>query len=293
MNLFAISDLQRFSGIKAHTIRIWEQRYNALHPERSEGNTRYYSGDQLRRLLNIVSLLHAGYKISELGPMPDKTLHEKLAGMLVETRELPLHEYFISQMIRAGIDFNEAHLEKLFSACLLRFGLKETYVKILYPMLLRIGLMWAADAIPPAQEHFVSNIVRQKLLAGIDMLPPADDVKDAWVLFLPEDEFHEIGLLFSSFLIRQAGKKVVYLGASTSLDSVKIAVHATRPAHLLFFMTHHDDPAATQKYMNKLVQSFPSVDINIAGNEKLISILKTGKKVHWIKSSDDLEVKLV
>lgn len=293
MDLFAISDLQRFSGIKAPTIRMWEQRYNALQPGRSEGNTRYYNGDQLRRLLNIVSLLHAGYKISEVSKMPDAKLGELVSALSQQDAgRSPLHDYFISQMIRAGLEFNEEHLEKMFSGCLLRFGLKETYTHVIYPMLLRVGLMWSANTIPPAQEHFISNLVKQKLHAGIDALPPAEDTEDAWLLFLPEDEFHEIGLLFSSFLIRQAGKKVIYLGASTSFGSLEVAVQATRTPHLLFFMTHHDDPGPTQKYIDRLVKAFPGTDINMAGNEKLISALERGKKLHWMKSVDDLVQKL-
>lgn len=293
MDLFAISDLQRFSGIKAHTIRIWEQRYNALQPERSEGNTRYYNGSQLRRLLNIVSLLGIGYKISELSKMPDKKMNEILTELAKQsTGQDPVYEYFISQMVRAGLEFNEEHLEKIFSSCLLRFGLKDAYIYVLYPMLLRVGLMWASDIMTPAQEHFISNLVRQKLLAGIDALPPAANSADSWLLFLPEDEFHEIGLLFSSFLIRQSGKKVIYLGASCSLETLKTAVKTTQPAHLLLFMSHYDDPANTQQYMNRLMQAFPAVDINIAGNEKLISAIEKRKKLHWIKSSQALEQKL-
>ncbi|MGK2864305.1 MAG: MerR family transcriptional regulator, partial [Chitinophagaceae bacterium] len=143
MNLFSISQLEQFSGIKAHTIRIWEQRYNALKPQRSEGNTRYYDNTQLRRLLNIVSLMNGKYKVSELCSMPD----EKLFSLLRNQNEIrsaanETHEYFIAQLIAAGIDFDEILFEKIFSACLLRFGIKHTYTHILSPVLVRIGVLW-------------------------------------------------------------------------------------------------------------------------------------------------------
>jgi hypothetical protein len=293
MDLFAISDLQRFSGIKSHTIRIWEQRYNTLKPERSEGNTRYYSGNQLRRLLNIVSLQQAGYKIAELSPLKDKQLYELIGGIHPENiGQQEMYQYFITQMIHAGLEFNEAHFEKMFSASLLRYGLNDTYNHVVYPMLVRIGIMWSTDTIPPAQEHFISNLIRQKLLAVIDTLPPAGNSADPWLLFLPEDEFHEIGLLFAGLLIRLAGKKVIYLGAGTSFETLQVAVTATRPAHLLFFMTHHDDPDLTRSYIRKLARVFPYTDLNIAGNTKLIETLAKEKKLTWIKSSDDLEQKL-
>src|SRR5690606_2384786 len=138
MDEFSISQLAQFSGIKAHTIRIWEQRYNALRPGRTAGNTRYYNNMQLRRLLNIVSLLEVGYKISELAALPDPTLFGMIKYHLIMPQLHGPAEYYISQMISAGLDFNEAHFEKIFSHCLLKYGMKETYVQIIYRVLLRM-----------------------------------------------------------------------------------------------------------------------------------------------------------
>ena len=213
MDLFSISQLSRYSGIKAHTIRMWEQRYNALKPDRSEGNTRYYDNTQLRRLLNIVSLMEGDHKVSELCEMPDKGLfrliNEKVQNSIKTTEKA---EYFISQMIAAGMSYDEQHFEKILSSCLVRYGMKKAYTEVLYPMLVRIGLMWEGDSIPPANEHFISNLLRQKLFAAIDSLPPSKATADKWLLFLQENEFHEIGLLFACYLIRLSGRQVIYLG---------------------------------------------------------------------------------
>ena len=162
MNLFSISQLSQISGIKAHTIRMWEQRYNALKPNRSEGNTRYYDNLQLRRLLNIVSLMNSGYKVSELGVMSDKKLFTLLEQQQGKVESDDPEDFYISQLIAAGMSYDEQHFEKIFSHCLLRFGLKNAYTHVLYPLLSRIGLMWASNSIPPAQEQFISNIIRQK-----------------------------------------------------------------------------------------------------------------------------------
>ena len=142
MDYFSISQLQQFSGIKAHTIRIWEQRYNALIPTRSEGNTRHYDNKQLIRLLNIVSLLETGYKISEVGVMTDQ-MHSKLLEqqLIVEENKESDNEYFISQLIAASVSFDEIHFEKIFSNCVLKLGMKSTYTEVIYPMMIRIGLM--------------------------------------------------------------------------------------------------------------------------------------------------------
>ena len=151
MNSFSITDLQQFSGIKAHTIRIWEQRYKALKPMRTEGNTRFYDGSQLRRLLNIVSLMNAEYKVSELCSMPDKILNELLDIQLNKNISSDFAiEYLISQCVVASLEFNEEKFDKFFSNTVLRFGIKDTYVKVIYPLLVRLGLMWAKDVLPPS-----------------------------------------------------------------------------------------------------------------------------------------------
>lgn len=290
MDLFPISDLQRFSGIKAHTIRIWEQRYNTLQPNRSDGNTRYYSGDQLRRLLNIVSLLHVGYKISDLSVMSDDQLWKLLQELSENAvQQDPVHEYFITQMVAAGMEFNEEYLEKLFAGCILRFGMKQTYIAVIYPLLVRIGSMWSRNLIPPAQEHFISNLLKQKLNVAIDALPPVKDQSNSWLLFLPEDEYHEISLLFAYYLVKQAGKKVIYLGASTSLEALQSTAEVMKPENMLFFQVNYANSTFTQTYLTKLSKMFPSVHIYMAGNEKLISMLERPKNLSWIKSVPELE----
>jgi len=290
MNLFSISQLQQFSGIKAHTIRIWEQRYNALSPDRSEGNTRYYDSIQLRRLLNIVSLMDSDYKVSELCSMPDKTLFNLIkdqlkAHSLVHNEK----EYFISQLISAGMSYDEVGFDNIFSNCLKRIGIKSTYVNVIYPLLDRIGLMWSNDSIPPAQEHFISNSIRQKLYAAIDALPQLKSSKNSWLLFLPENEFHEIGLLFANYLVRSMDKKVYYLGSNVPFDTIVNAVKEIEPDNLLFFLVHYDVPENSQKYLTALGKSFNKTIIHLSGNEKLISQLKIGKQFQWIHSAKEFE----
>jgi hypothetical protein len=291
MNSFSISQLAQFSGVKAHTIRMWEQRYNALKPNRTEGNTRYYDNEQLRRLLNIVSLAHLDYKVSELCMMPDKKLFkliEKLNADDFKNR----YGYFIGNLISAGINYDEAGFEKIFSHCILRFGMKETYLEIIYPLVVRMGLMWSADAIPPAYEHFISNLLRQKLLTAIDSLPAAKLGSDSWLLFLPENEFHEIGLLFASYLLRLSGKKVIYLGCNLPFQSLKMVFKSTSPNNLLLFFVHHNLPDDTQEYLNNLSSQFRGKNIFVASNQKLTDQLKNKNNIRFLHSVEDLEQQL-
>ena len=144
------------------------------------------------------------------------------------------------------------------------------------------------DGIPPGHEHFISNMLRQKLSTAIDSLLPAKSSSDTWLLFLPENEFHEIGLLFAQYLIRLSGRKVIYLGGNVPVQSLTAAINDTDPKNLLLFLVHHDSPKDIQQYLNKLSTSFPKIKIYIAGNEKLINQLNR-KQIHWLRSIEELE----
>ena len=293
MNLFSISQLAQFSGIKPHTIRMWEQRYNALKPDRSEGNTRYYNNVQLRRLLNIVSLQQQSIKVSALCALSDKEIFKLLGDLPDNTVNDNAEGYFISQLIAAGMSYDEVHFEKTFSHCLLKYGMKEAYTKVIYPMLIRLGLLWTKDSIPPAQEHFISNLLRQKLFTAIDALPPAKPGSDCWLLYLPENEFHEIGLLHASYLIRLSGSKAIYMGANLPVDSLNEAVDQLSPEHLLLFLVHNNLPRDTEDYLNEIARRFRSKKIFVACQHKILTQVKTPKNVQWLASVADLEQQLV
>lgn len=292
MDSFSISQLQQFSGIKAHTIRIWEQRYNALEPARSEGNTRYYSGEQLRRLLNIVSLLHSGMKISELCAMNDEKLNRLIEKQAVPAQPAnPEYEFYISQIIAAALEYNEVRFDKVFSNALLRYGLKDAYINIVYPSLDRLSLMWSASVLAPAQEHFITGLFRQKFLVAADALPfptSATAGKDAWLLFLPEDELHELGLLLANYLLRQAGKKVFYLGPDVPYDSLVAAVKAIKPSTLLFFLVRKNDPEKDRELLTNISQQFYHLHIYTACDVARFTDLKKPKNCTLLHEVDDL-----
>lgn len=289
MDQFSISQLSQFSGIKPHTIRIWEQRYNALNPHRSEGNTRYYDGAQLRRLLNIVSLSGTGNKISRLCTMSDEELfkmraeYEKDAGLKND------YDYFINQLIAGGMSYDEGNFEKTFSHCLLRFGLQRTYVEIIYPLLERIGLMWSINNIPPSQEHYISNLLKQKMFTAIDSLPPISKAENNWLLFLPEDEFHELGLLFSNYFLRSQGKNVIYLGPNVPLSSVIHTLEDVSISNLLLFMVHRDLPEKAEEYLNEIQELAGERKVLIAGGGVDPELLKGKKNIVQLRSVEDLE----
>ena len=288
MNLFSISQLAQFSGIKPHTIRIWEQRYNAFKPERSEGNTRYYDDKQLRRLLNIVSLMEQGHKVSQLCSLTD----DALFSMIHESSQInssDTAEYYINQLIAAGMSFDSGHFEHILTLSFSAYGIRETYKTVIYPLMNRIGLLWASDMLPTTSEHFISNIFYQKLSAAIDSLPLPDSTKKTWLLFLPENEFHELPLLYANFLIRLSGHKVIYLGSNVPIKSLRSAVIDTTPDYLLMFLVHFDLPEQIQKDIETINEYFSGDKIYLAGNHKLISSIKYPRKAEYLQSVEDIE----
>lgn len=289
LNTYAISQLAVFSGIKAHTIRIWEKRYQALHPERTEGNTRYYNDHQLKRLLNIVSLANSGYSTQELCCMPDKKLAELIQQYYLNKKEADTSHY-VSQLINAGLSYQEQRFQQLFARCLKQYGMEGAYKQVIYPMLQRVGLMWAAETLYPAQEHFITHLIRQKMAAAIDQLPVPANENECWLLFLPEDEFHETGLLFSQYLLRQAGKKVIYLGSNVPETTLYAAIKAVQPSYLLFFMVHRNLPEQTQSYLKNLRKHCKiNSHIYACGHTAQFKQLKAPQATSFLSSAEDFE----
>jgi DNA-binding transcriptional MerR regulator len=288
--IYSIADLEQLSGISAHTIRIWERRYNALSPLRSAGNTRLYDDDQLRRLLNIASLNQSGLKISNICRLSQTEMDDLIQKEIDKTISPESHyEYYISQLIKYGFLYDELQVEQLLARCIADYAVEGTYRYVIYPLLVRLGLMWGKDSVCPSQEHFLSNVIRQKLFSAIDSLPVNPVPKSSWLLFLPEDEDHDIGLLLASYMLRSAGHKVTYLGAKVPLSAVKNVLSKIDVDHALLFMTRTRPATDAAAYLEILKKIFKETPACISGNARLISGLDLGKSLRWLHNLSDFE----
>lgn len=289
MITYSIADLENLTGIKAHTIRIWEKRYNVIEPSRTATNIRYYSNDDMRKLINISALMKAGMKISKISKLSSEELNEEINKRISSGMEEDVvAESYISQLINAGLDFNEASFDKLFSSSILRYGINDAYVKILIPVLVRIGLLWTTEKLNAAQEHFISNMIKQKLYSAIDALPPATNAESPIVLFLPDFEDHEIGLLMANYILRQSGRKVIYLGQKVPLVNIKDTVIECKPSQLLFFLIQTRPNDFLQNYINQLSDQFKNLLIFVTGNKQLIENISLPSNIQFISNPEDL-----
>lgn len=285
MTNYSIKDLEQLSGIKAHTLRIWEQRYSLLTPKRTDTNIRYYDDEDLKLILNVALLNDNGYKISRIAKMaPDEIRNE----VLKLTERSFTYDDQIHALIISMVDLDEERFEKIISTNILKIGFERTMFQIIYPFLTKIGILWQTGSIHPGQEHFVSNLVRQKLIVAIDGQVYTGGGKK-FLLFLPEGELHEISLLFSSYLLKSNGHKVVYLGQSTPDDDLNAVYVAHRPEYLLTVITTSPAAEDVQAYLDLLGKRFSECRILISGYQVLGQELKLSPNMQVLQCLKELK----
>ena len=263
MSNYSIRDLEQLSGIKAHTLRIWEQRYDILKPERTDTNIRTYDDKDLKLVLNIALLKDHGYKISEISKMEAEEMSKEVMSISDKQMNYPdqIHALTISML-----DLDEERFEKIVSTNTLQFGFENMMVNIIYPFLARIGTLWITGSIGPAQEHFISNLIRQKLIVAIDgQLPSLRQGAKKYLLYLPEGEMHEISLLFGNYIVRSRQNKVIYLGQSLPFNELSFACQMHKPDYIFSVITSVPGQDEIQRYVYKLAKEFPDTKILLTG----------------------------
>jgi MerR family transcriptional regulator, light-induced transcriptional regulator len=260
---FTIKELEALSGIKAHTIRIWEQRYHFLKPSRTETNIRRYSNDELKDLLTVALLNRYGYKISRI----DSMSHEQRTKAVMElSGQEASTERLVNKMIGYMIDMRNIEFEKLLNDHINEHGIEKTITEIIFYFLERVGILWHTNHILPVQEHIVSNIVRQKILSAIDSLQLVHKQEPVFLLFLPEHEHHEMGLLFVYYLLRKKKLPVIYLGASVPMKDVEFLFENRAPNYLYLHLTSFPRKHDLARYLSTLSQKFPKTKILLSGS---------------------------
>lgn len=290
MTVYSINDLEKITGIKAHTIRIWEKRYEVVHPKRTPTNIRYYEDQDLKKLLNISTLNRHGIKISQIIKMAPEEINEKIMEISGHSSDF---ESQINNLIMAMMELHEEQFDKVLSSATLKLGFEKTVTQILYPFLEKIGILWQVGTINPAQEHFVSSLIRQKLIIAIDgqgyTLKPGHRT---FVLFLPENEWHELGLLFYNYLIKKNGHKVIYLGQSVPVANLSEVVRLSGADALLTYLISGMASKDLPGYLNHLSHTFSEQTIYVTGIQILDHDLTFPPNVIPINNVSEFKEKL-
>lgn len=285
MNTFTIKDIENLTGIKSHTLRIWEQRYGIPQPKRTATNIRYYDDDDLKLLLNVSMLNRQGHKISHLTNMSRTDLEGLALAVSASSEDTNIQ---LETMLSAMFNLDEAAFDRILTTNLLKSGLEHTMHNLFFPFMKRIGVLWQSGQVNPAFEHFMSNLIRQKIIVAIDGLTPVKiDNPKKFLLFLPEQETHELGLLFANYIIRSRGHHTLYLGQNlpfTDIDSVLTQYQCNYIMSVLTLIPLKITPHA---FINKIAARFSKYSIILTGNQ--VTSLATTETPKNVKIIADIE----
>tara|TARA_R100001198_G_C5241859_1_gene219445 strand:+ start:5864 stop:6721 length:858 start_codon:yes stop_codon:yes gene_type:complete len=281
-----MAQIVALTGVKAHTLRKWETRYNFLEPERTDTNIRYYSDKQLKKLMNIGILTRNGYRISKIDKMSDEEIHKHIATTLIESSE----EDDISALIISALEMDEVTFDSILKEQIVKRGLLQTTTQIIYPFLNQIGVLWGINKVMPAQEHFVSNLIKKKMFAAIDALPYPKEDAPVILMFLTENEHHEIGLLLAYYMARDLGWKVYYLGQNVPTENIQQVIDIVKPnAMLSMFITPTQESIKTK--LDAILEQ-TNLPYWVSGNPAVIEDVMEDDRIGFISKPDDLILKL-
>lgn len=289
MSSYSIRELERLSGVKAPTLRMWEKRYGVITPKRTTTNIRYYDDKDLRKLINLAILNRNGYRISRLAEVDEDGLKRMaLEHSLISEDQNDHIQYLTLAMLRV----DELEFERAFERLEKEFGLEESFFRFILPFLRNVGCLWHCGSIEPAQEHFVSQLIRRKLMSAIDRCPLPEKDATGLLMFLPEGELHDIGLLFSYYIARKAGHRVCYLGPSVPLEDLrKLASQYHYPDILTAFI----EPIEKEELKRKLegyLDIFPRSNLLLTGPQVQDGMDLRDDRLHVIESVEAFKASL-
>lgn len=282
---YSIKELEHLSGIKAHTLRVWEQRYSIITPERTDSNIRYYSEEDLRTVLNISLLSDHGFRISKIAEMkPD----ERCKCVLDISEAADDYVEQIRLLTLGMVELDESRFNKIISRGVLKEGFEKTMINIVLPFLQRIGVLWIAGSVNPAQEHFISHLIRKKIIVATESQPAAPRKTAPKILmFLPENEEHELTLLFANYLASARKFKVIYLGQGLPLKDVCHALDIHKPEFIMSIFTTHPASSYIQEYVESLSQCAKDSQVLLTGHQALTQAIECPENVRLVYQIND------
>lgn len=292
---FSIKDLENLTGVKAHTIRIWEKRYNLLQPERTDTNIRYYTLVNLQKLLNISYLNSNGYKISKIASLNSN----EIPKLVKEVAQSDLtNNHAIDTFKLSMLNFDQKLFYDTYESLIKEKSFLEIFYQDFIPLLSEIGLLWQTDTITPAHEHFLTSLIRQKILVNTEKIQSQKqvDTNKVFVLYLPDNEVHELGLMIINYQLIVSGHKSIFLGQSVPIDSLKDLLNYYDDITFLSYFTVKPDKEHIAGYLKEFSQKLlikKSIKFWVLG--RMLSELDLNslpKQITTFKSIENLVKKL-
>lgn len=263
MKKYSISDIEGLIGIKAHTIRAWEARYNLVPPKRTPTNIRFYDEADLKLLLNIVTLNEKGYKISRIAKMSKEQIAELVTQFHADWKNDTVQVLRLSD---AALNYDEVTFAEILSGCIEEMGLTKTMDLVLFPFMKKVGMLWQTGAIDPSHEHFASNLIRDRIIVEIDKVEkPVKKNPLRFLLFLPEAEMHETGLLFARYLLKACGMDTLYLGQEIPYSDIRKVIASYKPDYAFIVLTSLNLGKDINKIINRVMEHL-DVTLLVAGS---------------------------
>ena len=275
-SVFSIKDLENLSGIKAHTIRIWEKRYDVLKPMRTDTNIRLYDTDNLQKLLNITLLHNYGYKISTISKYSDEKIPE-LVREIINKKSVKHHA--ISEFKMAMMNFDQVQFTQTYDKLLSEKSFTDVFYEVFIPLMTELGLLWQSDTISPAHEHFITYLIKQKIIANTEKIQYLEPTKTnkVFVLYLPDNEIHELGLLYLNYEIISNGYKSIYLGESVPIDSLNVVCKNFDNITFIAYTTVKPEPDEINEYVTQIKNEVLKDDSEIWFIGRMIENISSNK----------------
>jgi DNA-binding transcriptional MerR regulator len=289
-NSFSIKNLEHLSGIKAHTIRIWEKRYNLFEPERTDTNIRLYNLENLQKLLNVTLLYNNGYKISKIASFNSQEITENVHKLTINKNA---DDWSIGLFKLAMINFDQRLFTKTFNDLLEQFSFSEVFKNVFVPLMNELGVLWQTNSISPSHEHFITSLVKQKIHAMCEDLQQQSTRRTdrRFVLFLPDNEIHELGLLYLQYEVLNNGFQCVFLGQSVPIESLNNLVDIGEPITFITYFTIEPTQDKIKAYLNtfnsEIIENIDS-ELWILGYQVQFMSDEMPDKIRKFKSIDDV-----
>ena len=284
MAVYSIKDLEKLSGIKAHTLRVWEQRYDIIHPQRTKTNIRYYLDDDLKFILNIALLNKNGIKISKIAQMSREEIAEKVAAISEINFEYGTQ---LDALTISMIEMDEYKFDRIIRTNIQQLGFERTMLEIIYPFLDKLSVLWLTGSINPVQENFMSYLIRQKIVVAIDNEPLVNG-KDVnrFLIYLPEGEKQELSMLFMHYLLKSRGNHVIYVGQDITLTDLKDASNIYKPDYIFTMITETFSKEPLQQYIDRLAENLTGSQLLLSGYQVVTQAVKLPERVKVLGSLD-------